>query len=159
MLSGGVLATAATGSAPSPRTITRVIDGDTLEAGGRTLRLIGIDTPELSTRDGKRLQRMLEKLLQSKQVMVTEHGKDQYGRTLANVFVPEMKMNLSDELLRRGLARPYLENQQLLCQFPQFLDSALRAIQEERGFTGRFKIGAPNYEQSLRDAQARCRGR
>ncbi len=64
-----------------------------------------------------------------------------------------------DELLHRGLARPYLDNQQILCQFPQFLDSALSAIREERGFTARFKKDAPSYEQSLRDAQARCSGR
>ncbi|HZH74616.1 MAG TPA: thermonuclease family protein [Archangium sp.] len=155
-LPGGGLASKPVGSAPVSLTITRVIDGDTLEADGRLLRLIGIDAPEMKTRDGKRLKKMLQELLESKRVMVTEHGEDPYGRTLANVFVPEMKMNLSDELLRRGLARPYLENRQILCQFPQFLQSALSAIAEERGFTGGFKKDAPGYEQSLRDAREQC---
>ena len=96
--------------------VTRVIDGDTYElSDGRTVRLIGIDTPEKhpsgklrrdatrSGRDARAIQvlgraasRHAEQLVRGKRVELefdpsnTSSGhRDRYGRTLAYVWVIE----------------------------------------------------------------------
>ena len=108
--------------------ITRVVDGDTLEAlidvgfhthVSSTLRLYGIDTPEKRTRNkeekekGIAASKRVEELLRScrYEVLVKSHGLGKYGRCLAEVLIVEKdgsKRNLNSILLGEGHAVEYL---------------------------------------------------
>ena len=75
--------------AADPLTVTRCIDGDTLElSNGKKVRLIGID---ISTKMNKEAAEFTRKLVEGKQVRLEYDVKKQdspiYKRTLAYVFV------------------------------------------------------------------------
>ena len=69
------------------------IDGDTLRCRGERVRLIGIDAPEMPghCRRGRvcvegdpiAAKRHLDRLVRGRDVKLTRHGRDHYGRTLA----------------------------------------------------------------------------
>jgi endonuclease YncB( thermonuclease family) len=72
--------------------VTRVIDGDTFEVtGGRRVRVLGIDSCEMSTAGGKEAKETAEILLAGSQVVLTAQpgapDKDRYGRLLRYVAV------------------------------------------------------------------------
>jgi micrococcal nuclease len=78
-----------------------VIDGSTIAlADGRTLRLVGIDTP-----DGAQAKAALEKLVAGKALSLrfAGNGTDRNGRVLAALYAG--KRWVQRELVRRGLAR------------------------------------------------------
>jgi len=84
------------GGCRAPATVTgkvvSVHDGDTVTVrtdDGQTLkvRLQGIDAPELRQPFGSRSRDELSALVKGKPVTLIEHGRDKYGRTLANVIV------------------------------------------------------------------------
>jgi len=96
-------------------TIRHVIDGDTVVlTDERRVRLIGINTPELS-RDGRppeigadQAHDYLRRLLQTNQniMLVYDNERaDKYGRTLAHLFLKD-GINIQALLLKRGLATP-----------------------------------------------------
>jgi len=76
-------------------TNVRVIDGDTISAGGVNYRLAGIDAPEVSGAEclaerllGERATAALRRLIDGADlVSVTPSGLDRYGRTLGQVWV------------------------------------------------------------------------
>jgi micrococcal nuclease len=104
---------------PGPATVrtlvTRVVDGDTVEAqiGGRTedVRYIGVDTPETVKPDtpvqcfGPRASTFNHRLVEGKRVRLVfgVERRDVYGRLLAYVYLGHRFVN--GELVRRGLAR------------------------------------------------------
>lgn len=94
-----------------------IIDGDTIKAvidlgfGFRTvqtLRLRGIDAPELPTADGKAAKEFLEKLLApSSKVLIRTVKSDKYDRYLADIFMTDEKgkeQYLNNLLLEKGYA-------------------------------------------------------
>ncbi|HEX6665988.1 MAG TPA: thermonuclease family protein [Solirubrobacterales bacterium] len=95
--------------------VTRVVDGDTFEAGfdGREedVRLIGVDTPETVKPDtpvqcfGPQASSYSHRLLEGRQVRLVfgVERRDIYGRLLAYAYLDGRMANA--ELLRRGLAR------------------------------------------------------
>jgi micrococcal nuclease len=95
--------------------VTRVIDGDTVEArwGGevRDVRLIGVDTPETVDPDqdvqcyGPEASAFTERKLEGKRVHLEfdEELEDRYGRTLAYVWIHDRLFNKT--LVARGFAR------------------------------------------------------
>ena len=101
-------------------TVVRVVDGDTVIArlaGGATerVRLIGMDTPE-SVRPGTPVQcyalrasAATKHLLTGRSVRLVEdrEPRDRYGRLLAYVYREPDGLFVNEELVRRGLARPY----------------------------------------------------
>ena len=107
-------------------TIERVIDGDTLivkiDLGFRTfreetLRLRGIDAPEIRTPAGKKAKAFVTKALSNiKQVVIRTYKTDVYGRYVGDLFYdPQLNQKdqifeqgkfLNQELLTRGLASP-----------------------------------------------------
>lgn len=92
--------------------VVRVIDGDTVILfGGQTVRLLGINTPEIGYR-GKpneagamTAKDDLKSLVLHKKIYIERDLEqvDQYGRTLAYLFL-ENGQHINETLLRRGMA-------------------------------------------------------
>jgi endonuclease YncB( thermonuclease family) len=97
--------------APFQARVVRVLDGDTLEVlevrDGvripRRLRLHGIDCPEKTQPFGQRAKTAALELSGGKTVRVLPRDRDRYGRTIAEVELPDGK-SLNRELVRLGLA-------------------------------------------------------
>lgn len=96
--------------------VTRVIDGDTIEIeGGQSVRYIGIDTPE--TVDprrpvgcfGKEAGEENKRLVGGKEVILVKDvsDTDQFGRLLRYVYVSKDNVTVfvNDHLVRQGYAR------------------------------------------------------
>lgn len=94
-----------------PQTDLRVIDGDTIVHRGETVRLRGLDAPEIhgrcerETRLAHQARARLERLLSGGLVVVPQ-GRDRYGRTLA-VVRDARGRDVAQILIAEGLARPY----------------------------------------------------
>jgi endonuclease YncB( thermonuclease family) len=85
--------------------VTRVVDGDTLELGnGETVRLVGIDTPEIGECGYDRASAALGRLVTGRQVRLTmsDEARDRYGRQLRYVDVGGVDAGLRQ--IRSGLA-------------------------------------------------------
>jgi micrococcal nuclease len=105
----------AAGSASALGSVTRVVDGDTIEVrfGGRIedVRLIGVDTPETVKPGtpvqcfGPRASHFTKGLLTGRRVRLVfgVERRDIYGRLLAYVYLGHRFVN--PILVRRGLAR------------------------------------------------------
>ncbi len=81
--------------------VSRVIDGDTIElAGGAKVRYIGIDTPEIGSRNpecfGMEAKEYNRQLVEGKEVILVKDVSetDRYGRLLRYVFVGDTFVNL-----------------------------------------------------------------
>jgi micrococcal nuclease len=96
--------------------VNRVVDGDTIivkkGATKLTIRLVGIDAPEVSHAKNEPGQpfsqqstKHLAGLVLNKTVDVKSHGPDRYGRTLGEVFLDGNNINL--EMVKSGLAEVY----------------------------------------------------
>ena len=103
--------------------VIRVIDGDTIELnidlGFRVwtkchARLLGIDTPEIRTKNedvkllGLKAKSRVEEILTEygNKVRIISHDLDKYGRPLVTVFAGSI--NVNQLLLNEGLARIYV---------------------------------------------------
>lgn len=108
---GWCCATAAGAQAYTAKVIA-VIDGDTLLTlqGNKktTVRLAGIDAPEKMQPWGSESRAALTKLTLRKEVRVTPHAVDEYGRVVAELEVQDAPgvhpVNVNHEQLRRGMA-------------------------------------------------------
>lgn len=69
--------------------VTRVHDGDTLTAAGVRVRLYGIDAPELDQPGGQASRDHLASLVLGREVEVEPRDRDDYGRTVAVVLLPD----------------------------------------------------------------------
>jgi micrococcal nuclease len=87
--------------------VIRVVDGDTLviEATGRVLkvRLFGIDCPEMSQPGGEHAAWFTNNMVSGRMVEVEEHDTDRYGRTVAEITLPDNR-DLNKELVKHGEA-------------------------------------------------------
>ncbi|MEV1294474.1 thermonuclease family protein [Pseudonocardia sp. NPDC049635] len=99
-------------------TVTRVVDGDTVKLDdGRTVRVLGIDTPETVHPSkpvecwGPEATAFAEALLLGKQVRVatdsSQDTTDRYDRTLAELLLPD-GTNYSVAAAGAGTARAYI---------------------------------------------------
>jgi endonuclease YncB( thermonuclease family) len=95
-----------------------VVDGDTIEIAGRTIRLQGIDAPESAQacewadgaawRCGKAATEALDAMAGGRIVMCRQDARDaedRYGRALAMCRAGERDMNV--EMVRQGFAVAY----------------------------------------------------
>ena len=87
----------------APSTI-RVHDGDTFYSGAETIRLRGIDTPEMGNSKSAAATLRLRQLLASGPVTIVPRAEDVYGRTVADVYVGGQ--NVADVLRREGFQKP-----------------------------------------------------
>ena len=107
--------------------VTRVFDGDTVRLeGGESVRLIGINTPEVAHRNrptdpgGEAARDYLRQLIKGELVRL-EYGaerRDRYGRLLAHLFTQEGE-NINALLLSGGYAHAVIKlpNIRLLQQY------------------------------------------
>ena len=135
---------------PKRRTavVTRVIDGDTVELdNGRTVRLIGIDTPEVyggSECGGQQASAYMERIATGRRVSVhtdpTQDTYDRYGRLLA--YLDAGETDLGKAVLRAGWAEVYVYDQpfQRLAGYRKAASSAGAA---NRGLSGRCSAPKP----------------
>ena len=93
--------------------VTRVVDGDTIEIeGGKRVRLIGMDTPEINKTGetgcfGREAADYAIKLLTGQMIKMEKDISevDRYNRLLRYVYVGDTMIN--DKLVRDGYARVY----------------------------------------------------
>lgn len=100
--------------------ILDVYDGDTVTAAFETLgagiyshkiRMLGIDTPEIRTKnlrekgEGLKAKEYLKDLLLNKIVTLDIKSADKYGRVLATIFVDTLDIN--EHMVNAGYARKY----------------------------------------------------
>jgi len=95
-------------SAEYPARVVGVSDGDTLTvlaAGDRQVkvRLYGVDAPETGQDFGRRAKQAASELAFGKAVRVRPARVDRYGRTVAEVMLPDGR-DLGREIVRRGMA-------------------------------------------------------
>ena len=128
-----------TPAAPSPTTadhafvsgnytVTRVLDGDTIEvAGGTRIRYEGIDAPELHERYGTAAYGLNKELVSGKTIRVElgQEKSDVYGRSLGYVYVGNTFVN--KKMIEEGYATVLAYDKM---KKPEFYDEFL-AMQEE----------------------------
>jgi len=96
--------------------VVKVYDGDTIHIIAKplngdgeiykfTVRLRGIDTPEMGTKKAEEAKDYLTKLILNKVVKVKDIGIDKYGRILAEIWVNAE--NVTDLLLNAKLGYGY----------------------------------------------------
>jgi micrococcal nuclease len=107
-------------TAPDVEYVQRVVDGDTLLLGtGERVRLIGVDTPETKRPNtpveyfGKETSAFPKRLAEGKRIRLeydqaNNHlgHKDQYGRTLAYIFLDDGTL-LNAEIIRQGYGHAF----------------------------------------------------
>jgi micrococcal nuclease len=87
--------------------VVRISDGDTIgvmhQGREEKIRLHGIDAPERKQPFGIRAKLYSAGLAFEKDVTVKPRGTDRYGRTIADVILPDGR-NLNREMLKAGFA-------------------------------------------------------
>lgn len=87
--------------------VVSIADGDTIsvmhDGVAEKIRLNGVDCPESGQAFGNKAKQFTGDMVFGKIVNVKEYGKDKYGRTIGDVFLPDGK-NLNKELIKAGFA-------------------------------------------------------
>lgn len=115
-----------------------VIDGDTLKIGRQTIRLNGIDAPELrqkclcggkTVKCGIQAKRELYRMIDSKTVLCEATQRDYYGRLIAECFIERggKKISLNAMMIKKGFAMASRYN-------PDFLILESEALRTRQGF-------------------------
>ena len=85
--------------------VVSVLDGDTIEVlhnhHAERIRLNGIDCPEKGQAYGQKAKHAASDLAFGKQVTLQTHGLDKYGRTIADVLLPD-GTNVNHALVKDG---------------------------------------------------------
>lgn len=77
-----------------------------------SVRINGVDTPEIRGKNdyekelAQKAKKFVHDLCYDKIVTLKNHGKDKYGRVLADVYVDEA-ISVAKKLIKAGLAREY----------------------------------------------------
>lgn len=86
--------------------VVGVLDGDTIEIvhahQTERIRLSGIDCPEKGQAYGQRAKQATSTRAFGKDVTLQTFGKDRYGRTVADVILPDGN-NLNQQLVKEGM--------------------------------------------------------
>lgn len=105
--------------------VTKVDDGDTLmvlhDGQEELVRLNGVDAPEKTQAFGRKAKQFTKDAALGKEITVIEHGKDDRGRTIGHVTLPD-GTSLNRQLVQQGLAWWYWKHSQ---------DKSLRDLEDE----------------------------
>jgi endonuclease YncB( thermonuclease family) len=151
-LSSVACSTRETGSAAATSFRARVIsvtDGDTLDveavgAGTETIRLIGIDTPEVYGRvecGGRAASREMKRLATGTVTVrtdPTQDRRDRYGRLLA--YIDKAGRDLGRAMVARGFAPAYVYDAEFR-RYPAYRKAEARARAARRGSWKHCDIG------------------
>ena len=100
------LAISLSASADFTGKVVAVADGDSITVlrmrDQVKVRLVEIDAPERAQPYGNRSKQALTGLVRGQEVLVVEHGKDRYQRTLGRVYRGDLDVNA--EQVRQGMA-------------------------------------------------------
>lgn len=80
-----------------------VIDGDTIDIGGKRIRLAGIDAPEMDDPYGRTAKYALIQLCKGEKITAVFEGSSSYERNTATCYLPDGR-DLAGELVKVGLA-------------------------------------------------------
>ena len=121
---------------PGIYTVTRVIDGDTVELDGHEqLRLLGIDTPEYGDLFFEQAKEYLAGLVLHEKVRVElgRRKRDNYGRLLGYLYLDTIFVNV--EIIKQGLGWMYLfsDNPQSQIMLDQLFAAQHLALAEKVG--------------------------
>jgi micrococcal nuclease len=118
--------------------VVGISDGDTItvlhNGRGEKIRLHGIDCPEKRQPFGTAAKHFTSELAFGKIVTVVSMGKDRYGRTVADVFLPDHRL-LNHELVKVGFAwwfRKYALGDETLKQLETDARKAKRGLWAEK---------------------------
>lgn len=85
--------------------VISVLDGDTIEVlhdqHPERIRLSGIDCPEKGQAYGQKAKQATSAIIFGKEVTLETHGKDKYGRTIAEVLLSN-GTNVNHDLVKEG---------------------------------------------------------
>ena len=85
--------------------VVSIVDGETIEIlhnnRSERIRLHGIDCPERGQAFGQKAKEATLALIFGKEVRILTHGKDKYGRTIADVLSSD-GTNVNQQLVREG---------------------------------------------------------
>lgn len=128
--------------------VVKVFDGDTvLLKDGRRIRYLAINAPEMEHEGRPRELYAIEALTANRKLVMgqelrLEYDKerhDQYGRTLAYVYLPDGAF-VNEVLVKEGLATVYATPPNLRYEKP-LLTLQQRAIREKKGLWSRMEPG------------------
>jgi len=89
-------------AAAAHTTRCKALDGDTLQCGAERVRLRDIYAAERNEAGGAQARQNLRNLVHGRDVRLHRHGKDRYGRTLADIYVGGRKLEQADIGPRAG---------------------------------------------------------
>jgi len=120
--------------------VTRIIDGDTFETEtGEKVRLIGINTPEISDIFGQEAKQYLSDLIQNKTVELQtdniSNDRDRYQRLLRYVIVDGVDIN--KKMILDGFAFAYLKYH--FSKSNDYEQAQLQARETNKGIWGNSK--------------------
>lgn len=91
------------------RTIRVILDGDTvITSTGDHIRLANIDCPEKRQDFGSQATEFTRHYLQGIEVTIKTHGKDKYGRTIGDIYLPDGRY-FNQMLIKAGLCYVYAQ--------------------------------------------------
>ena len=116
-MAGALIALAMAICPPGPRD-NCVVDGDTFWINGEKVRIADIDAPELAGKCSDERDLALQSRNRLAQLLdepfsLQRQGKDQYGRTLAVVWVAGR--SVGNQLVNEGLARAWIGRREPWC--------------------------------------------
>lgn len=84
-------------------TVSRVVDGDTIIIGDKSIRLYGVDVAELNTPEGRAASKALNDFLTGKTITFQSDQQDSFGRALAEVYADGK--SVTDWIIDQGLGK------------------------------------------------------
>lgn len=95
------------------------MDGDTLVCNRVKVRLTNVYAAELNQPGGSAAKRKLQARVQNREVALRAHGKDRYGRVLAEVFVDGRRIEQADIGPRGGRGNTWGSDRHVYVRFVQ----------------------------------------
>lgn len=116
---------------------TRVIDGDSLEVNGVSVRLFGIDAPELRDPGGPEARAELRRLIGRRDPYCRVLDVDRYGRDVARCWAEGRELSLSMIQAGHAVAWCAYLRRQRRDLLPVFQRAEAEARQDRRGMWSR----------------------